>query len=61
MHRAFLLGESIDDTMIERVVDHVILPAVQHPSCGASTHHSTHEPTTGLIPGSTRHKARKTR
>ena len=61
MHRAFLLGEPLDDALIERVVDHVILPAVQHPSCGASTHHSTHESTPGLTPGSTRHKARKTR
>ena len=34
MHRAFLLGDSIDDATIERVVDHVILPAVRHPSCG---------------------------
>jgi AcrR family transcriptional regulator len=34
MHRAFLLGEPIDDAMIARVVDHLILPAVQHPSCG---------------------------
>jgi len=34
MHRAFLLGEPIDDATIARVVDHVILPAVQHPSCG---------------------------
>jgi AcrR family transcriptional regulator len=61
MHRAFLLGEPIDDAMIERVVDHVILPAVQHPSCGANTRHSTHELTPGLTPGSTKHKARKTR
>jgi AcrR family transcriptional regulator len=57
MHRAFLLGDPIDDAMIERVVDHVILPAVQHPSCGAGTHHSTHE----LTPELTTHKARKTR
>jgi len=57
LHRAFLLGEPIDDATIRRVVDHVILPAVQHPSCGASTHHSTHE----LTPESTKHEARKTR
>ena len=52
MHRAFLLGDSIDDATIERVVDHVILPAVQHPSCGESTH-DNHK--------LTKHKARKTR
>ena len=34
MHRAFILGIAPDDATIERVVDHVILPAVQHPSCG---------------------------
>jgi AcrR family transcriptional regulator len=34
MHRAFILGIPPDDATIERVVDHVILPAVQHPSCG---------------------------
>lgn len=35
MHRAFILGILPDDATIERVIDHVILPAVQHPSCGA--------------------------
>lgn len=34
LHRAFILGLAPDDATIERVVDHVILPAVQHPSCG---------------------------
>jgi len=34
MHRAFILGFAPDDQTIERVVDHVILPAVRHPSCG---------------------------
>jgi AcrR family transcriptional regulator len=33
LHRAFIMGAPIDDETIERVVDHVILPAVQHPSC----------------------------
>jgi AcrR family transcriptional regulator len=33
MHRAFILGILPDDATIERVVDHVILPAVRHPSC----------------------------
>lgn len=34
LHRSFILGLPTDDATIERVVDHVILPAVQHPSCG---------------------------
>lgn len=34
LHRAFILGIFPDDETIERVVDHVILPAVRHPSCG---------------------------
>ena len=33
MHRAFVLGEAPDDATITRVVDNVILPAVQHPAC----------------------------
>lgn len=33
LHRAFILGAPPDDATIERVVDHVILPAVRHPSC----------------------------
>ncbi len=36
LHRTFILGVPPDDATIERVVDHVILPAVQHPSCGTS-------------------------
>jgi AcrR family transcriptional regulator len=39
LHRAFIMGAPIDDATIERVVDHVILPAVQHPSCGAPDNH----------------------
>ena len=39
MHRAFILGILPDDATIERVVDHVILPAVRHPSCGATGNH----------------------
>jgi AcrR family transcriptional regulator len=33
LHRAFIMGLPSDDATIERVVDHVILPAVRHPSC----------------------------
>jgi len=33
LHRRFILGIAPDDATIERVVDHVILPAVRHPSC----------------------------
>jgi len=39
MHRAFILGILPDDATIERVVDHVILPAVRHPSCGETGNH----------------------
>lgn len=34
LHRTFILGIPPDDATIERVVDHVILPAVQHPPHG---------------------------
>ena len=34
LHRAYMLGAPIDDATIQRAIDHVILPAVQHPSCG---------------------------
>ena len=37
LHRTFILGVPPDDATIERVVDHVILPAVQHPTCGGRT------------------------
>lgn len=53
MHRAFLLGDPIDDATIERVVDHVILPAVRHPSCGTP-------PSTQGNHKLTKDKARKT-
>jgi AcrR family transcriptional regulator len=39
LHRAFIMGIPPDDATIERVVDHVILPAVQHPSCGNPDNH----------------------
>lgn len=38
LHRNFILGVPPDDTTIERVVDHVILPAVLHPACGTRGH-----------------------
>lgn len=59
MHRAFILGILPDDATIERVVDHVILPAVRHPSCGpqdGATRHDTHQDNHKL----TKKKARKT-
>ena len=31
LHRAFVMGLETDDSIVERVVDHVILPAVLHP------------------------------
>ncbi|MBO9520056.1 MAG: TetR/AcrR family transcriptional regulator [Nocardioidaceae bacterium] len=39
MHRTFILGTPPDDETIARVVDHVILPAVRHPSCGSQNNH----------------------
>jgi AcrR family transcriptional regulator len=41
LHRTFILGVPPDDATIERVVDHVILPAVRHPSCGDGTTSTT--------------------
>jgi len=59
MHRAFILGIAPDDATIERVVDHVILPAVRHPSCGdqGSTSHTRTRETNHKL---TTNKARKT-
>ncbi|MCW2785474.1 MAG: TetR/AcrR family transcriptional regulator [Marmoricola sp.] len=37
LHRTFILGIPPDDATIERVVDHVILPAVQHPTCAGQS------------------------
>jgi AcrR family transcriptional regulator len=36
LHRTFILGVPPDDATIERVVDHVILPAVQHSASGST-------------------------
>ncbi len=41
LHRSFVLGQVPDDATVERVIDHVILPAVGHPASGRPT--STHE------------------
>jgi len=64
MHRAFLMGAPIDDATIERVIDHVILPAVRHPSCGAqrsSTHRNTKQSNTRTTNHKlTKNDARKT-
>lgn len=43
LHRTFILGLAPDDETIERVVDHVILPAVRHPLCDVKT--ATSNPT----------------
>jgi AcrR family transcriptional regulator len=32
LHRSFVMGVVPDDETVERVIDHVILPAVQHPA-----------------------------
>lgn len=41
LHRTFILGIPPDDATIERVVDQVILPAVQHPPRGTGKSRST--------------------
>lgn len=44
LHRMFILGVPPDDATITRVVDHVILPAVRHPSCaGANENPQPHQ------------------
>ena len=35
LHRSFVLGVVPDDAAVERVIDHVILPAVGHPAAAA--------------------------
>jgi AcrR family transcriptional regulator len=40
LHRSFVLGVVPDDAAIERVIDHVILPAVGHPAAVAKTQSS---------------------
>ncbi len=37
LHRAFLMGLPTDDSIVERVVDHVILPAVLRPEPARTT------------------------
>ena len=59
MHRAFMLGDPPDDATIERVVDHVILPAVRHPSCGKQAGTQARTTQQGN-PKFTKTKARKT-
>lgn len=39
LHRSFVLGVVPDDEAVERVIDHVILPAVGHPTAVMSTPH----------------------
>jgi len=63
LHRAFILGIAPDDATIERVVDHVILPAVRHPSCGqgkGAQHDSTHQDDQQDNHKLTKNKARNT-
>ena len=36
LHRSFVLGVPPDDATVERVIDHVILPAVGHPAATSS-------------------------
>jgi AcrR family transcriptional regulator len=57
MYRAFILGDLPDDATIERIVDHVILPAVRHPSCGTQAGTSASEQSHHTL---TKNEARKT-
>ncbi|MCW2807313.1 MAG: TetR/AcrR family transcriptional regulator [Marmoricola sp.] len=43
LHRSFVLGIVPDDADIERVIDHVILPAVGHPTAAVRTSGSTNQ------------------
>ena len=38
LHRAFVMGLPTDDSIVQRVVDHVILPAVLLPESARTTH-----------------------
>lgn len=40
LHRAFVLGIPTDDSMVERLVDHLILPAVLHPETAPTSENS---------------------
>ena len=45
LHRVFLLGATPDDDLVARVVDEIVLPAVQRPALSetsTSQHHSPH-------------------
>ncbi|MCW2846685.1 MAG: TetR/AcrR family transcriptional regulator [Marmoricola sp.] len=41
LHRSFVLGVLPDDETVERVIDHVILPAVGHPAAGTQNSSTT--------------------
>lgn len=43
LHRSFVLGAVPNDAVIERVIDHVILPAVGHPAAGVPTPNPTYQ------------------
>jgi AcrR family transcriptional regulator len=43
LHRSFVLGLVPDESAVERVIDHVILPAVGHPAARPHTTHSSDE------------------
>lgn len=43
LHRAFVLGAVPDETVVERVIDHVILPAVGHPPAAPPTDSSDYK------------------
>ena len=60
LHRSFVLGLVPDDAAVERVIDHVILPAVGHHVTEVPTPDSPHDPPQSPTPAqsATRQKAR---
>jgi len=52
LHRSFVLGIVPDDATVERVIDHVILPAVSHPAAGPRLHQQAGDPGRSTTPDS---------
>jgi len=60
LHRSFVMGIVPDDDTVQRVIDHVILPAVRHPDCPTSSQHQAENlAATPSIQSSARKKVRK--
>jgi AcrR family transcriptional regulator len=57
LHRSFVLGLVPDDATVERVIDHVILPAVSHSAAAVRQHHKAGDPSRSTT-SDTKKKAR---